>query len=406
MLEKFKLFNAKDKESKIGTGNSKRTSSSSGFSSAKSEHSDSSTSLCSDAKQIGLINEKTDIVQLNHQIPHVDQSNIVKYKGTTRTKIAKTNCDKKQNSPKLKRMIEAEVKNPKQMTKNDKVRGIADGERKIVNCIDETSSQQQQQTKLNIMESEKEQKPKQNSYNKMEGYQDNPIKTSNSTGIPKPMAAVKGTTKTMTNPTEMNTLKGKSSSVARIPPGGESEKQKRDDVCVAMVSPMRTSTVNDEDKENDDEKRIIVVESDKKLKDVEEEEVMNVKPMSPLMNGGYRLGNHATLHFTHPGCLNNVQSSKNIYYSQMSTNPNIVNLESIDLAMNGGMDMLKTMNKANLIQDSNSGYVSDTGYSKRKQQQQQQNGKWFETFENLSSVVRDLNSRLFNFHNKNFSPNF
>ena len=55
MLEKFKLFNAKDKESKIGTGNSKRTSSSSGFSSAKSEHSDSSTSLCSDAKQIGWV---------------------------------------------------------------------------------------------------------------------------------------------------------------------------------------------------------------------------------------------------------------------------------------------------------------------------------------------------------------
>ncbi|XP_064118223.1 neuron navigator 3-like isoform X3 [Macrobrachium nipponense] len=54
MLEKFKLFNHKEKEGRNKTtsssGVSKRTSSSSGFSSAKSERSDSSTSLCSDAK--------------------------------------------------------------------------------------------------------------------------------------------------------------------------------------------------------------------------------------------------------------------------------------------------------------------------------------------------------------------
>ncbi|XP_052133078.1 dentin sialophosphoprotein-like, partial [Frankliniella occidentalis] len=56
MLDKFKLFNNKDKTDKIKssssgtTGVSKRTSSSSGFSSARSERSDSSTSLCSDAR--------------------------------------------------------------------------------------------------------------------------------------------------------------------------------------------------------------------------------------------------------------------------------------------------------------------------------------------------------------------
>ncbi|CAL4071109.1 unnamed protein product, partial [Meganyctiphanes norvegica] len=60
MLDKFKLFNHKDKDtrnktkSKIAnsdnTSVSKRTSSSSGFSSARSERSDSSTSLCSDIK--------------------------------------------------------------------------------------------------------------------------------------------------------------------------------------------------------------------------------------------------------------------------------------------------------------------------------------------------------------------
>ncbi|XP_026829114.1 protein sickie-like [Ooceraea biroi] len=53
VLDKFKLFNNKDKNQERGkasSGVSKRTSSSSGFSSARSEHSDSSTSLCDQGK--------------------------------------------------------------------------------------------------------------------------------------------------------------------------------------------------------------------------------------------------------------------------------------------------------------------------------------------------------------------
>ncbi|XP_046739930.1 protein sickie isoform X1 [Diprion similis] len=53
VLDKFKLFNNKEKNqerSKASSGVSKRTSSSSGFSSARSEHSDSSTSLCDQSK--------------------------------------------------------------------------------------------------------------------------------------------------------------------------------------------------------------------------------------------------------------------------------------------------------------------------------------------------------------------
>lgn len=52
-MDKFKLFNNKDKNQERGktsSGVSKRTSSSSGFSSARSEHSDSSTSLCDQGK--------------------------------------------------------------------------------------------------------------------------------------------------------------------------------------------------------------------------------------------------------------------------------------------------------------------------------------------------------------------
>ncbi|XP_050472954.1 protein sickie isoform X3 [Bombus huntii] len=53
VLDKFKLFNNKEKNQdrgKASSGVSKRTSSSSGFSSARSEHSDSSTSLCDQSK--------------------------------------------------------------------------------------------------------------------------------------------------------------------------------------------------------------------------------------------------------------------------------------------------------------------------------------------------------------------
>ncbi|XP_011299533.1 protein sickie [Fopius arisanus] len=55
VLDKFKLFNNKDKNQdrgKASSGVSKRTSSSSGFSSARSEHSDSSTSLCDQGKAV------------------------------------------------------------------------------------------------------------------------------------------------------------------------------------------------------------------------------------------------------------------------------------------------------------------------------------------------------------------
>ncbi|KAG8200464.1 hypothetical protein JTE90_000545 [Oedothorax gibbosus] len=55
VLEKFKLFNPKDKTATVernkGASNNKRTSSSSGFSSARSERSDSSTSICSESKK-------------------------------------------------------------------------------------------------------------------------------------------------------------------------------------------------------------------------------------------------------------------------------------------------------------------------------------------------------------------
>ncbi|XP_066902142.1 protein sickie isoform X3 [Halyomorpha halys] len=62
MLDKFKLFNPKDKP-KTTVGSTKRTSSSSGFSSAKSERSDSSTSLHNEPKPSQL--EKKELSQID-----------------------------------------------------------------------------------------------------------------------------------------------------------------------------------------------------------------------------------------------------------------------------------------------------------------------------------------------------
>lgn len=246
-----------------------------------------------------------------------DPSNSPKSRGI-RGKLGKVN-EKKQGSPKLKRMMETETRTPKQLVKPEKVRGIADGERKI-NCVESAS-----QDKLNVID---QQKVKQKAPANGQTYQESPSKitTPNSTGIPKPMAAVKGTSKPL-GIGDMSPLKTKSPSIPRIPI--EIEKQKRDDVCVALVSPMRTSVNEEIIKTNEAEKP--ANDGEKKLKDVEEEEMMSVKPMSPLMNG-YRLGSHSGLHFTHPGYLNNAQS-KNVYYSHVKDNANLTNLESIDLAM-------------------------------------------------------------------------
>lgn len=247
----------------------------------------------------------------------------------------------------------SEIEKPvKQIVKPEKFRGVADGERKIT-CVETT------------IEIEKQQKMKQKSPMRNENsqmtYQENPSKISapNTTGIPKPMAAVKGTSK-IASSTDLSPLKTKSPSIPRIPT--EMDKQKREDVCVALVSPMRTSITEGlkEDEKN------LNIEMDKKIKDIEEEELMNVKPMSPLLNG-YRLTNNPNPHFTHPGYITNGQPNKNNYYK---VNSNVINLESIDLAMGYLSDgeLVRSMNNANLMQNGNNGYVSDGNavYAKRK----------------------------------------
>ncbi|XP_034945344.1 protein sickie isoform X2 [Chelonus insularis] len=95
VLDKFKLFNNKDKNQdrgKTSSAVSKRTSSSSGFSSARSEHSDSSTSLCDQSKNF-VESPKTKVLKSKLQSKSTKQSSpksARKEQSKVLTKISRT----------------------------------------------------------------------------------------------------------------------------------------------------------------------------------------------------------------------------------------------------------------------------------------------------------------------------
>ncbi|XP_054270358.1 protein sickie isoform X2 [Macrosteles quadrilineatus] len=84
-IDKLKLYNPSDKN-KVALGSTKRTSSSSGFSSARSERSDSSTSLYNDAKS--TIPEKKEPVQNELSLKSGLKKKVIKIPGET--KVART----------------------------------------------------------------------------------------------------------------------------------------------------------------------------------------------------------------------------------------------------------------------------------------------------------------------------
>ncbi|CAL4080352.1 unnamed protein product, partial [Meganyctiphanes norvegica] len=125
MLDKFKLFNHKDKDTRQKankTSVSKRTSSSSGFSSARSERSDSSNSLCADNKPPPLpppnglpVSSSSSSNQQNHQDHHQEKSGVPSSKpqglrgirlaspAQSRSKFSKTSSKEVKDSPKSSR---------------------------------------------------------------------------------------------------------------------------------------------------------------------------------------------------------------------------------------------------------------------------------------------------------------
>lgn len=174
MLDKLKLFN-KEKSDKSKSQISKRTSSSSGFSSARSERSDSSLSL-NDGQTTGIqvVNKnsltgvKKPVETTNSAKLQKTSSKLISSKGKDASQKNKT--DKKDKSPARQiETVDTKLLPPKSLqkipsTKNDS---------KLKTC---------QLTKKSESKNSLIQPPK-------------PIVQAINTGIPKPMAAIKGTSK-------------------------------------------------------------------------------------------------------------------------------------------------------------------------------------------------------------------
>lgn len=174
MLDKLKLFN-KEKSDKSKSQISKRTSSSSGFSSARSERSDSSLSL-NDGQTIGIqVVNKNSLTGVKKPIETTNSAKLQKTSSkliSSKSKDAsqKNKTDKKDKSPARQiEIVDTKLLPPKSLqkipsTKNDS---------KLKTC---------QLTKKSESKNSLIQPPK-------------PIVQAVNTGIPKPMAAIKGTSK-------------------------------------------------------------------------------------------------------------------------------------------------------------------------------------------------------------------
>ncbi|XP_072936202.1 protein sickie-like isoform X3 [Epargyreus clarus] len=230
MLDKLKLFNKEkiscEKQNSKSTAVSKRTSSSSGFSSAKSERSDSSLSLNESAnatnahiKSSNLIGPKT-IRQQNDTLtkdksgknakPKLVNTKTAKESSSniTKSSIKTSNNEKSRNSPKLPaRDKESKLAAPKSVS-NTKLNMIDDhprsGKTKTESKMVKLSGSQMKLSETRTDHSEKSHdhssvhaknllNQSQSQSQLSPGSQN--IPQQNHTGIPKPTAAVKGTTK-------------------------------------------------------------------------------------------------------------------------------------------------------------------------------------------------------------------
>lgn len=226
MLDKLKLFNkdkiSNEKQQSKTTAVSKRTSSSSGFSSAKSERSDSSLSLNESSnaqnthiKSSNLIGPKT-IRQQNDTLSKDKSGKNVKSKlisskapkdsssNLSKASSKTSGSDKSRNSPKLPgRDKESKLATPKSVS-NTKLNQIDDHSRnpksklesKMVKLSGSQMKLSEQRTEIN---SEVRNQENSGSKNQLNQPQLPPtgqnFGSPNQTGIPKPTAAVKGTFK-------------------------------------------------------------------------------------------------------------------------------------------------------------------------------------------------------------------
>lgn len=226
MLDKLKLFNkdkvSSEKQSSKSTAVSKRTSSSSGFSSAKSERSDSSLSLnestnatSSHIKSSNLVGPKSvrqqnDILSKDKSSNKHVKSKLVNTKITkepstiSKSSVKSSSNDKSRNSPKLPaRDKDSRLAAPKSVS-NTKLNQIEDHPRSSKNKLEpkmvKLSGSQMKLTDQR-MENSADAKTYENTKNQSNQVQSPsqsngpPVPLQNQTGIPKPTAAVKGTSK-------------------------------------------------------------------------------------------------------------------------------------------------------------------------------------------------------------------
>lgn len=214
MLDKLKLFNkekvSSEKQNNKNTAVSKRTSSSSGFSSAKSERSDSSLSLneSSNAPNVhiksNLIGPKTvrqgDTLSKDKSGKNV-KSKLVNSKSPkeSSTNLSKSNSktnnnEKSRNSPKLPaRDKESKLAAPKSIS-NTKLNQIDDHSRNSKSKL-ESKMLKLSGSQMKLSENRRESSPDHKIQDVPQTSPGSQGLAQNQTGIPKPTAAVKGTFK-------------------------------------------------------------------------------------------------------------------------------------------------------------------------------------------------------------------
>ncbi|XP_041974392.1 protein sickie isoform X3 [Aricia agestis] len=233
MLEKLKLFNkdkvSSEKQSSKSTAVSKRTSSSSGFSSAKSERSDSSLSLNESSNNTSTNTKTSNLIgpkSVRHQTDTLTKdksgkniksrlvncsSKVTRDSSSTLNKSnnVKANNDKSKNSPKLSsREKESRIAAPKSVS-NTKLNLIDDQIRSSKTKMVKLSGSQM---KLNESKPDHSTDAKSHDHHKVPHNHNQPPSPpggqsgsqQNQTGIPKPTAAVKGTSKISKDEKHMN----------------------------------------------------------------------------------------------------------------------------------------------------------------------------------------------------------
>lgn len=193
MLDKFKLFNKEKSDKSKSSQISKRTSSSSGFSSARSERSDSSLSLNNEQQhqQHAPPNKN----------PNKKSDTVASAKSSNKSKIFSSSTIKSTTSSASHNLKSSSSSLNKTDNKKDKSPARRSNDESLLNAKHQKQQSSKNESKLKPLVGTKKPELKQQPLNTpnmqifMPPNASNHHHQINSTGIPKPMAAIKGTSK-------------------------------------------------------------------------------------------------------------------------------------------------------------------------------------------------------------------